>query len=95
MVKERENWLDVAKGIAIIFVVLGHIFTSYANSGYAGAQIPVLKWLYNTAYGFHMPLFFCNSRSACYKIFKIRSLWKTNNKKSCGIWNTLCGVFNI
>ncbi len=57
MEKKRENWLDIAKGIAIIFVVLGHISTSYVNSGYK-ENILILKWIYNIAYGFHMPLFF-------------------------------------
>lgn len=46
MEKERLSWLDVLKGIGIILVVMGHI---YSNS-------IIFNWLYS----FHMPLFFCS-----------------------------------
>ena len=42
---ERIAWIDAAKGIGILLVVLGHTF-----------NIPV--WLHNWIYSFHMPLFF-------------------------------------
>lgn len=41
---ERLSWLDILKGIGIIFVVVGHI---YSNS-------TIFNWLYS----FHIPLFF-------------------------------------
>lgn len=41
---KRENWLDVAKGIGIILVIIGH----------SGAPRAIVKFIY----GFHMPLFF-------------------------------------
>lgn len=41
---ERLPWIDILKGIGIILVVVGHI---YSNS-------TIFKWLYS----FHMPLFF-------------------------------------
>ena len=31
--RTRESWIDIAKGLAIIFVVMGHVVTSYRNSG--------------------------------------------------------------
>lgn len=40
----RENWVDIAKGIGIILVVMGH-----ANC----PEIP-----HGIIYSFHMPLFF-------------------------------------
>ena len=43
LTKKRLNYLDYAKGIGILLVVLGHI---YNNS--------VKLWIYS----FHMPLFF-------------------------------------
>lgn len=43
--KVRENWIDCAKGIGIILVVLGHTYS-----------IPT--WLQSWIYAFHMPLFF-------------------------------------
>lgn len=30
---ERQRWIDIYKGIAIILVVIGHVVTSYHNSG--------------------------------------------------------------
>ena len=41
---ERINYLDIAKGIAIVLVVLGHSYN----------ENPVKVWLYS----FHLPLFF-------------------------------------
>lgn len=41
---ERLSWLDVLKGIGIIFVAIGHIYSNQT----------VFNWLYS----FHMPLFF-------------------------------------
>lgn len=43
---QRINYLDVAKGIAIILVVLGHIISVHSN--------PLQVWIYS----FHMPAFF-------------------------------------
>ena len=41
---KRIEWIDIAKGIGIILVVIGHI-----------SQIKVLN---DIIYSFHMPLFF-------------------------------------
>lgn len=43
--KERIHWIDIAKGIAIICVFLGHTVSSPSEIG-------------NFVYSFHMPLFF-------------------------------------
>lgn len=43
--KKREHWADIAKGIGIILVILGHI--KYTDT-------LLVQWLYT----FHMPLFF-------------------------------------
>jgi fucose 4-O-acetylase-like acetyltransferase len=56
-VPQRENWLDVAKGIATICVVLGHILDGANGKG----LFPDAHWmrtLYEIIYAFHMPLFF-------------------------------------
>ena len=42
---ERIEYIDIARAIAMVFVVLGHI--NFANSG-------IKAW----AYSFHMPAFF-------------------------------------
>ncbi len=44
--KERIEWIDILRGIAMFFVVLGHAFVSKTNS------------IRNYIYSFHMPLFF-------------------------------------
>lgn len=46
--QSRINWIDTIKGIAIIFVVLGHI---------DWGENPLCIWIYS----FHMPLFFALS----------------------------------
>lgn len=33
MIKKRETWIDICKGIAIILVVIGHVAMSYFNTG--------------------------------------------------------------
>lgn len=45
MSNERERWADFAKGIGIIFVIIGHI--KYVDNS-------IKEWIYT----FHMPLFF-------------------------------------
>lgn len=44
---KRQNWIDVLKGIGIILVVFGHVYS----------KNPVSIWIYS----FHMPLFFALS----------------------------------
>ena len=41
---ERISWLDTLKGIGIVLVVIGHIYTNQS----------IFNWLYS----FHMPLLF-------------------------------------
>ena len=43
MSEKRVNWLDIAKGLAIIFIVLGHIYTN--------------KIAYTILYSFHLQIF--------------------------------------
>lgn len=57
--KQRLEWVDVAKGVAIILVVLGH-----ALRGLAGSDIvptAVYQFLDSRIYAFHMPVFFALS----------------------------------
>ena len=42
--RARLPWLDVLKGIGIILVVVGHVYSN--------------KTIFNWLYSFHMPLFF-------------------------------------
>lgn len=49
---QRDKTIDIAKGIGIILVVIGHL------SGVTGTTSPMLLWLKSFLYQFHIPLFF-------------------------------------
>lgn len=55
--KQRDIWVDYAKGVGILLVVYGHVARGMANAG-----ITINETLYRLAdsmiYSFHMPLFF-------------------------------------
>lgn len=54
--KQRIAWIDIAKGIAIILVVIGHCIPDAASS--MGISVTGYRWLHDIIYSFHMPLFF-------------------------------------
>ncbi|RJT47049.1 acyltransferase family protein [Rahnella woolbedingensis] len=68
----REQWVDYAKGIGIILVVIGHV-----NRGLHSADIyisePFFRMFDSIIYTFHMPLFFFLSG-----LFFIKSIQKNN-----------------
>ena len=53
--RQRIAWIDIAKGIAIILVVIGHCIPDAASS--TGISVTEYRWLHNIIYSFHMPLF--------------------------------------
>ena len=53
--KKRLEWLDIAKGIGILLVVIGHCFPD--ASSLEGISVPVYRVLSQIIYSFHMPLF--------------------------------------
>lgn len=55
--KNRDFSIDVAKGIAIVAVVIGHVVTSYHNSKLF-LEDNVANYICDFVYCFHMPLFF-------------------------------------
>lgn len=48
----RNETIDIAKGIGIVLVVIGHL------SGVVGTTGPLLLWIKSFLYQFHVPLFF-------------------------------------
>lgn len=53
MSNERQHWLDVVKGIAIILVVMGHVGSTYGGELVSNS----FKTIHAFIYSFHMPLF--------------------------------------
>ncbi|QFJ56312.1 acyltransferase family protein (plasmid) [Pseudobutyrivibrio xylanivorans] len=51
--KERLEWIDVARGIGILLVVLGHCFTTVVRK-----DNMIAGYMYNAIYYFHMPFMF-------------------------------------
>ena len=66
----RIEWIDIAKGIGIILVVIGHNFSDGENIIY------LRKWIYS----FHMPLFFLlsgilfSAKQESFKDFSLKEL---------------------
>lgn len=56
MPKRRFDEIDVAKGIGILLVVIGHSFPDVSTS--AGIHVPFLRGIHDVIYTFHMPLLF-------------------------------------
>ena len=54
MSRERKDWVDLAKGIAIILMVIGHSGIPEVVSSGIGVPHLVRNWIFS----FHMPLFF-------------------------------------
>lgn len=55
--RTRVAWIDFAKGIAVLLVVIGHVIPGLLNAGLISADHPlnlVAAWIY----AFHMPVFF-------------------------------------
>ena len=90
MMKNRIAWLDIAKGIAILSMIVGHIVS----------WNPIGKIIFS----FHMPLFFIVAGYTAKKEFSMKSFWKMVSRilvpylSFCliyGIINILSGQSNI
>lgn len=53
---KRLTYIDIAKGIGIFLVVVGHCIPDATSA--TGIAIPAYRWLHDVIYSFHMPLFF-------------------------------------
>lgn len=56
-IKKREIWVDNAKVIACILVVLGHFFQSMTKANIL-PENDLYKWFNQTIYYFHVPIFY-------------------------------------
>ena len=67
-VKKHYSEIDIARGLGIILVVLGHAFPDAALEG--GVQPSFGKYIFNCIYSFHMPLFVFLAGFVTHKLYK-------------------------
>ena len=67
--KKHYKDMDIARGIGIFLVVLGH---SFPDAQFNGSSF--YAYIYRFIYSFHMPLFFVISGFFAHKIYEINSL---------------------
>lgn len=72
--EKREEWIDFAKGIAILLVVIGHVNLGFLQANMFQPQQELMKYLHFTIFSFHMPLFFMISGYLYAKTWKINDL---------------------
>lgn len=76
MEKEHLDYIDIAKGIAIIAVVIGH---SFPENLYAGADLVAkqfVRLIYDFCYTWHMPAFFFISGYLFFNTWKFHEVKK-------------------
>ena len=56
MISSRETYLDIAKGIGIFLVVVGHCIPDASSVN--GISSPLMRIIFHVIYSFHMPAFF-------------------------------------
>ena len=81
---KRIEWIDLCKGIAIILVVIGHMFRGFTSSGMYNKYNEIFSYIDYTIYSFHMPLFFIISGVLYRKGRKINTVekyWRFIRKK--------------
>lgn len=77
--KEHISYIDIAKGIAITAVVLGHCFPENFYSGDSAVLDSIAEWIYNFCYMWHMPVFFYLSGMLFF------STWVSKNYKKIAL----------
>jgi fucose 4-O-acetylase-like acetyltransferase len=92
------SWVDYAKGIGIILVVLGHVIRGVLASGMAPYG-SVWSYIDKFIYGFHMPLFFFLSGLFVYKWVSKNPVNFSNKIKTIlypyVVWSIIQGMVNI
>ena len=72
----RVQWVDVARGVGITLVVLGHVLRGLHDAGLIGDG-PVFARVDAAIYLFHMPLFFALSGMFFERGMLRRGIWKS------------------
>ena len=72
MGKPHFDWIDYAKGIAILLVAIGHAFPHASALG--GVQNEYLRMFRDVIYQFHMPLLFFISGMLTGKVLRLETV---------------------
>lgn len=59
MTEDRRDWVDAARGVAIVLVVIGHVVVGLYQRGIVSEAL--FAAVYQRIYAFHMPVFFAIS----------------------------------
>lgn len=81
--KKRVEWLDVARGLGLLFVIIGHTMTTPIRNASETAD-----WIYTGMYFFHMPfMFYLSGRT--FGMFGDKYRKRSNKEWVKKKWNTL------
>lgn len=69
--KNRFYEIDIAKGIGILLVVIGHCFPDVSTE--AGISVPIFRVVHDVIYTFHMPLMFFLAGFLAQRIFRLKT----------------------
>ncbi len=69
--KKRFNEVDIAKGIGILLVVIGHCFTDVSTE--TGISVLAFRVVHDIIYSFHMPLMFFLAGFLAQRIFRLKT----------------------
>ena len=82
MTKSRINWIDFGKGLAIFFVLVGHVLLGLYQSEKFPSWNNVLISLVAQLYIFHIPVFFALSGYFFKPISSLNEFWDYAKKKT-------------
>lgn len=78
----RVRWVDFGKGFTIFLVVIGHVALGTLESkNYSGINIIILRYLLETVYAVHIPVFFALSGYFFKPMNKIRDIYLREKKR--------------
>ena len=79
--KQRSGIIDLAKGVLILLVLLGHSIQYASGKECLSAGTFYGNWAFKLIYGFHMPCFMAISGYLFYFAVESKSVWEILVKK--------------
>lgn len=90
MKTERNELIDVIKGVAIILVVMGHCIQYGSGYDWMTSGVFFDNYLFKTIYSFHMPLFMLVSGYLFWYSIEKRVLWDNIKQRIISIILPIC-----